>query len=127
VSSALVRMTAPQVATPVQFLLNVTRNLVGRAPAVAAVADLNHDGRPDLVTANAGSNDVSVLLGHGDGTFCAAAALRRGCPTPGRCGGRSQRRHHTPDLVTADAGFFAVTVLLGRGDGTFKRPLVSLR
>jgi VCBS repeat protein len=30
-------------------------------------ADLNGDGRPDL--AGAGGNDVSVMLGNGDGTF----------------------------------------------------------
>ena len=29
----------------------------------------NADGVPDLVTANFGSDDVSVLLGSGDGTF----------------------------------------------------------
>jgi hypothetical protein len=58
-------MTAPQVAAPAQFLLNVTRILVGRGPTSVAVADLNHDGLPDLVTANFFSNDVSVLLGRG--------------------------------------------------------------
>ena len=31
--------------------------------------DFNGDGRLDLVIANCGSNDVSVLLGNGDGTF----------------------------------------------------------
>src|SRR5262249_18993298 len=31
--------------------------------------DLNGDGIPDLVLANAGSNTVSVLLGNSDGTF----------------------------------------------------------
>ena len=31
--------------------------------------DFNGDGRTDLAVANAGTNDVSVLLGHGDGTF----------------------------------------------------------
>src|SRR5262249_54909299 len=34
-----------------------------------AVGDFNRDGKPDLVTANSLSNDVSVLLGNGDGSF----------------------------------------------------------
>jgi hypothetical protein len=33
------------------------------------VADVNGDGRPDLVTANVGFSAVTVLLGRGDGTF----------------------------------------------------------
>ena len=35
---------------------------VGSGPRSVAVADLNADSVPDLVTANAGSTDVSVLL-----------------------------------------------------------------
>ena len=31
--------------------------------------DFNGDGRTDLAVANYGSNDVSILLGNGDGTF----------------------------------------------------------
>jgi len=38
---------------------------VGTNPVAIAVADLN--GQPDLLVANAGSNDVSVLLGQGQG------------------------------------------------------------
>ena len=34
-----------------------------------AVGDVNGDGKPDLVVANAFSNTVSVLLGNGNGTF----------------------------------------------------------
>src|SRR5207247_1604848 len=37
-----------------------------------AVVDLNGDGKPDLAAANIAYNDVSVLLGIGDGTFQAA-------------------------------------------------------
>ena len=33
------------------------------------VADINGDGKPDLVSANGFSYSVSVLLGNGDGTF----------------------------------------------------------
>ena len=43
--------------------------LVGYDPQAVAVADLNDDGNPDLVTANGGARDVSLLLGRGDGTF----------------------------------------------------------
>ena len=42
---------------------------VGGGPNSVAVADLNSDGKPDLATANQDTNDVSVLLGKGDGTF----------------------------------------------------------
>ena len=40
----------------------------GTDPIGLYVADLNGDGIPDLVVANAGSNDVSVLLGEGTGS-----------------------------------------------------------
>ena len=35
------------------------------------MADLNHDGVPDVVTVNHTANSVSVLYGNGDGTFTA--------------------------------------------------------
>jgi hypothetical protein len=45
---------------------------VGIHPLSVAVGDFNGDGTPDLVVANAGSSNVSVLLGNGDGSFQAA-------------------------------------------------------
>jgi len=42
---------------------------VGRSPQSVAVGDFNGDGRPDLAVANFYSDNVSVLLGNGDGTF----------------------------------------------------------
>ncbi|MBI4880337.1 MAG: VCBS repeat-containing protein [Planctomycetes bacterium] len=41
----------------------------GTAPADVAAADLSGDGRLDLVTANAGSDDLSVLINNGAGGF----------------------------------------------------------
>src|SRR5207245_8599715 len=41
----------------------------GSNPTSASVGDLNGDGKLDLVVANAGSKNVSVLLGNGDGSF----------------------------------------------------------
>lgn len=43
-----------------------------------AVADVNRDGKPDIVVANMSSNTVSVLLGNGDGTFQAAITYDSG-------------------------------------------------
>jgi hypothetical protein len=119
VSSPIV-MTAPQVAAPVQFLLNVTRILVGRTPAIVTVADLNHDGIPDLVTANADSGDVSVLLGRGDGTFAAERRFAVGVgASPTSVAVADLNGDGIPDLVTANADSNDVSVLLGRGGGTF--------
>jgi len=42
---------------------------VGQQPVAIATGDFNGDGKLDIVTANGSSNDVSVLLGNGDGTF----------------------------------------------------------
>ena len=41
-----------------------------------AVADVNHDGNPDLLVANEGTGTVGVLLGNGDGTLPACRDLR---------------------------------------------------
>ena len=40
----------------------------GTNPTGLAVADVNGDGIPDLIVANTGSNDVSILLGQGRGS-----------------------------------------------------------
>lgn len=42
---------------------------VGSGPQQIAIADFNGDGKLDVVVANLNSNNVSVLIGNGDGTF----------------------------------------------------------
>ena len=44
----------------------------GTVPVALVLADFNGDGKPDLATANAGSNNLTLLLGNGTGTFTAA-------------------------------------------------------
>ena len=89
----------------------------GVNPLSMAVADLNGDGALDVVTGNASSNDVSVLLGKGDGTLHA----------PRRFGGFSARprgltvgdfdEDGSPDVATANENSLNVSILLGDGQG----------
>ena len=52
-----------------------------------AVGDFNGDGKADLAVANSCSDNVSVLLGNGDGTFQAAVNYAVGSE-PASGGGR---------------------------------------
>jgi len=90
-------------------------------PAIA-IADFNHDGKPDLaITTGSG---VAVLLGNGDGTFGSPAYFSPGVG---------------PSIVSADfsgdgkldiatGGSFGsggLAILLGNGDGTFQPAVYS--
>ncbi len=93
---------------------------VGRAPYPHAVADVNKDGRPDIVTPDVGSNDVSVLLGDGRGGFTHAAK------SPYAVAGRPYyiavgdvNGDAWPDLITTHDDISLMTTLLGDGRGSF--------
>ena len=47
---------------------------VGREPLSLAIGDVNGDGHQDLVVVNETDDDITVLLGNGDGTFLPSAA-----------------------------------------------------
>src|SRR5437660_11410120 len=53
---------------PVRFQSAVSYT-VGTNPVAAEAADFNGDGKVDIAVINSGSNNVSILLGNGDGTF----------------------------------------------------------
>src|SRR6185312_13367238 len=54
------------------FEAGLTYN-VGLLPYTLAAGDFNSDGRQDLVVSNDGSDNVSLLIGNGDGSFQPAA------------------------------------------------------
>src|SRR5204863_2707584 len=80
--------------------------------------------KADMAVANSGENDISVFLGHGDGTFAAAATYPVGAApldvAVGDFDGDGK-----PDLVTANSHGGTVSVLLNRGDGTFSPAVTS--
>ena len=98
-----------------------TRIAVGAAPNSVEVADFNMDGKPDFVVANAGSNNVTILLGDGKGKFVQA----KGSPFPA---GNSPNDiciadfngDGKLDLAIANHEAKYLTVLLGDGLGGFK-------
>lgn len=54
----------------------------GYLPEYITTADLNNDGRPDILVANASSNSVSVLYNLGGGKFSAAHSYTTGTYPP---------------------------------------------
>src|SRR5262249_61374583 len=93
------------------------RVAVGTGPSAVAVADLNGDGIPDLVTANANdvsSNDISVLLGRGDGTFFPQQRVGAGTGPSAVAGGERNGRR-IPHLVTPNNGSRDGLGVLGAG------------
>jgi hypothetical protein len=89
----------------------------GTSPVSVAAGDLDGDGHADVVVAGAGSNTVSVLLGHGDGTFAAAVSYPAGS-SPIAVATADLNGDGALDLAVADQGG-GVSVLLNQGDGTF--------
>jgi hypothetical protein len=94
---------------------------VGAYPYAVAVADLNGDGKPDLVTANGGDGTVSVLLGQGDGTFQPQQTFPVG-GYPYAVAVADLNGDGIPDIITSDGSSRTVSVLLGNGDGSFQTP-----
>ncbi len=91
---------------------------VGQKPQSVAVGYFDDDGYQDLAVANLGSNNVSILLGAGNGSFRAATSLTVGSsPTSVAVGDFNQNGYQ--DLAVANNGSDNVSILLGAGDGTF--------
>ncbi|MDO7884907.1 FG-GAP-like repeat-containing protein [Hymenobacter cheonanensis] len=92
----------------------------GGHPYQITVADVNGDGRPDLLAANANTNSIGVLLNLGFNTFSAATSFSTGAGSaPTDIVVADVNGDGQPDLLTANNFGAAVGVLLGTGTGTF--------
>ena len=95
----------------------------GSGPQSVAVGDFNGDGKPDLAVVNSYSNNVSILLGNGDGTFQIHVDYPTGAQ-PGSVAIGDFNGDGKLDLAVVNSYSNNVSVLLGNGNGTFQ-PAVS--
>jgi hypothetical protein len=93
----------------------------GRGPGSIAIADVNHDGRSDILILNTIDGTLTVLLNDGHRSFHPWATV----PTPA---GRNPNdlavadfnHDGNPDVVIANTETPNLTILLGDGTGSFK-------
>jgi FG-GAP-like repeat len=102
---------------------NPTNYPVGTQPGAVATGDFNHDGRLDLAVANAASNNISILLGNGDGTFQSTINYAVG-QDPVSIAVVDLNLDNKLDIAVAFSDSSTqtggVSLLLGNGDGTFQ-------
>ena len=117
-----------------------TYALTGRYPASIAVADLNGDGKIDVVIANqcltsdatacsnGATGGVDVMLGNGDGSFQAAQGYSSGGIWAADLRVIDVNKDSFPDVIVSstcsgtlsNCGSGIIGVLLGNGDGTLQ-------
>jgi hypothetical protein len=97
----------------------------GDGPYSVALGDFNRDGAPDLVTANLEGDDVSILLGCGDGTFGAPEQAAAG-PEPRAVAASDFNRDGRLDVAVAgcNSGSATVSVLLNDGNWPATSPVL---
>lgn len=89
------------------------------SPHSVVAADVNGDGRPDLLVADRDNNYAAVLIGNGDGTFQPPATLATGAG-PRTVVVADVNGDGRPDLLVPNFDDSNVSVLLGNGDGSFQ-------
>jgi hypothetical protein len=92
----------------------------GSSPYHVSVGNFNSDAFPDFAVANGNSNNVSIFLGSGTGSFSAAAGSPILVGTQPRTISLKDLNNDTyTDMVISNLGSNNITVLLGNGTGSF--------
>src|ERR1700722_6501494 len=101
-----------------QFL-EAPQYATGANPQAVAVGDFNGDGKLDVAVANSVGNNISILLGDGDGTFKPQVTYTTDTAPQGIAAGDFNGDGHL-DIAVTNSGSNLVSVFLGNGDGTFQ-------
>jgi hypothetical protein len=96
----------------------------GPEPWNIVVGDVNNDGDPDLVIADdvndTQGNNITILLGNGDGTFQSPTYLVGGVTSSGSVALADFNGDGNLDIAATEEPANNVFVFLGNGNGTFK-------
>jgi hypothetical protein len=102
--------------TPAEIFVTARTAAVGPQPVSGSTADFNNDGSADIVTANQGSDDLSLLMGEGLGALAAEVRIALGFTPSTAVAGEFSGDSLADIVVTAPSG---AVILVGLGDGTF--------
>jgi hypothetical protein len=91
---------------------------VGPMPVSLVAADVNGDGKPDLISANAVDNTLTVLTNNGNGEFVTSVILRVGT-YPFAVLAADVNGDGKPDLICANIFYSTLTILTNDGSGGF--------
>jgi hypothetical protein len=106
-----------QVQAQVSFVLSSTLG-VGSFPTFVATADVNGDGKVDLICANQFGNTISVLTNNGNGGFVTAGTYSVGSG-PNSVATADVNGDGKVDLIVANMNDNTLTVLTNNGSGGF--------
>ena len=106
------------------FLFNRSDFALGTQPGGIAVADFNHDGRPDIAITDSFAQTVTILLGQSDGTFQEKASYATGYE-PGTVVVGDFNKDGKLDIAVANWIGSSVSVYLAQGNGTFEAPITT--
>jgi hypothetical protein len=96
----------------------ITTSTGGMGSWSMAVADFNHDGKMDVAVTNNFDDNVTILLGKGDGTFRVGGYYPTHVSPTAIVAADFNRDGHA-DLAVVNGGSGDVTILMGNGDGSF--------
>lgn len=95
----------------------------GVFPIASVIGDFNGDGFPDVGVVDNISDDVTIFLGRGDGTFYGGIGTGPQFSNPTSAAAGDFNGDGIPDLAVGHLDAFVgrgITVMLGNGDGTFR-------
>jgi predicted outer membrane repeat protein len=119
--SILLGMGDGTFSIPTVYTTGVSENESDLITSVLLItADFNNDNNLDLVSANENGNNISVLLGSGDGTFATATTYDTGDFTASVAYGDFNNDNNL-DLVATNADGNNISVLYGIGNGVFDK------